>query len=76
VRWLVGQGVDVAAVLDIKPKGARHGVPVLDPEALRDLEFDLLLAAVGARGARDEIRERVATMRPELVEGRDWWAVA
>jgi hypothetical protein len=52
------------------------GVPILPPERLPELVFDVLFVAVGARGARDEIRGRIAEMRPELVEGRDWWAVA
>jgi hypothetical protein len=49
---------------------------MLPTEALAELTFDLLFVAVGARGAREEIRGRIAEMRPELVEGRDWWAVA
>ncbi|MDP2311582.1 MAG: glycosyltransferase [Pseudomonadota bacterium] len=76
IRGLVAEGHDVRAALDLKPGVSRHGVPIARPEALVDLEFDLLLVAVGARGARDEIRLRIAAMRPELVEGRDWWAVA
>ena len=32
------------------------------------------LAAVGARGARQLIRERLDNFR--LVEGEDWWGVA
>lgn len=76
VRWLVRRGVDVVAVLDLKPGTTRQGVPLLNPDRLPELAFDLLLVAVGARGARDEIRGRIATMRPDLVEGRDWWAVA
>ncbi len=76
IRWLVQAGHDVPAVLDIKHGSTRQGAPILPPEALETLRFDLLLVAVGARGARDEIRGRIAAMRPELVEGRDWWAVA
>lgn len=74
--WLLAQGHVVPAVLDIRGGGARHGVPVLPREALADLEFDALLVAVGAAGARDEIRARIAAACPERVEGRDWWAVA
>lgn len=76
IKWLVNEGHDVRAALDLKPGTARHGVPILRPEALADLDVDLLLVAVGARGARDEIRLRIAALRPDLVEGRDWWAVA
>lgn len=76
IRWLLAEGHTVPAALDIKPGTTRLGVPILPPERLPELEFDLLFVAVGARGARDEIRGRIAEMRPELVEGRDWWAVA
>lgn len=76
LRWLRGRGAPVVAALDIKPGTTRQGVRVLPREAVRDLEVDLLLVAVGARGARDEIRGLLAAWRPDLVEGRDWWAVA
>ncbi len=76
IRHLLERGHAVPAALDLAPGGTRRGVPVLPPEALRDLDFDLLLVAVGARGARAIIRERIAALRPDLVEGRDWWAVA
>lgn len=76
IRWLLEREVPVVAALDIKAGGERRGVPVLHPEALPQLHFDLLLVAVGARGARDEIRGWIARLRPDLVEGRDWWALA
>jgi hypothetical protein len=37
-------------------------------------ERPVLLAAVGARGAREIIRQRLAELG--LAEGRDWWGVA
>lgn len=76
LRWLREQGAPVVAALDIKPGTTRQGVPVLPPTALVGLDLDLLLVAVGARGARDEIRALLAELRPDLVEGRDWWALA
>lgn len=76
IRWLVQRGHEVPVVFDIKPRGPRQGVPVVDPDRIVDAEFELLLVAVGARGAREEIRERLGRLRPELVEGRDWYAVA
>ena len=47
------------------------------PAALLDLDLDLdmLLVAVGARGARNRIRNELATLRPDLVEGHNWWAL-
>ena len=43
------------------------------PAAFPDL--DMLLVAVGARGARNHIRNELATLRPDLVEGHNWWAL-
>ena len=76
IRWLLQQGVDVVAALDIYAGGARHGVPILAREAVRELVFDRLLVAVGSRGARDEIRAMIGQLRPDLVEGAQWWALA
>lgn len=80
LRWLVEQGHELALVVDIgagRPNFvSRHGVSVRPPEALAGAPLDLLLVAVGAAGARDEIRQRIGRLRPELVEGRDWFAVA
>ena len=45
------------------------------PAALPDLDHDMLLVAVGARGARNQIRNELATLRPDLVEGHNWWAL-
>ena len=45
------------------------------PAALLDLDLDTLLVAVGARGARNQIRNELATLRPDLVEGHNWWAL-
>ena len=41
--------------------------------ALPDL--DMPLVAVGARGARNQIRNELTTLRPDLVEGRNWWVL-
>lgn len=76
VRWLRDNGHTLVAVLEISGRGTRRGdAPILDPQALVDLDCDYLFMAVGARGARQEIRGRIATLRPEWAEGRDWWAV-
>jgi hypothetical protein len=76
IRWLLDEGHCVPFAIDIKPRGTRHGVPVVLPPALVGAQFDLLLVAVGARGARELIRAELARLRPDLVEGRDWVAVA
>lgn len=74
--WLLHEGHDVVAVLDVDPRlTTRHGVPVRPPEVLPSLGFDVLLVAVGSRGARDEIRARIGALCPGLREGVDWLAV-
>jgi hypothetical protein len=75
IQWLAKEGHELVAVIDIVPGTERGGRPLLQPEALAELEFDLLLVSVGRRGARELIRADIARLRPELQEGRDWWAV-
>jgi glycosyltransferase involved in cell wall biosynthesis len=51
------------AVVDVHPRkiGQRiHGVPVIDASGLPDPSETFVVAAVGARGARDDIRGRLA----------------
>lgn len=71
----------LVAYIDIDPRKIgrqRRGLPILAPEALLDCwsryRRPALLAAVGARGARQLIRSRLQTMG--LVEGKDWWSAA
>ena len=75
LRWLKTGGHQVIAVIDIGQSTVRSGVPVLPPATLPNLDFDILLVAVGARGARDRIRNDLATLRPDLMEGQNWWAL-
>lgn len=75
IRWALQQGHTVPVVIDLFVQTERQGVPVRPPEALVGLELDLLVVAVGARGARDEIREMLSALRPDLQEGRGWIAV-
>lgn len=75
LRWLVERGVEVPCAFDVHAGGRRHGVPIRAREEVREEEIDVLLVAVGAVGARAEIRAMLHTWRPDLVEGRDWWAV-
>ena len=67
--------------LDIDPKkigNTRRGKPIIPPEDLLTwlsrYQNPIVLAAVGARGARKLIRERLNAFG--LREGYDWWAVA
>jgi hypothetical protein len=80
-KQLQRQGVTLTAYIDIDPKkigGTRRGCPILAPEELSPLwgryHNPVLLAAVGARGARALIRRRLTALG--LREGSDWWAAA
>jgi glycosyltransferase involved in cell wall biosynthesis len=80
-KHLLRGDAPLRAFIDIDPRKIgrmRRGVPIVGAEALPDLwqslPRPLLLAAVGSRGARELIRQRLAGMG--LVEAQDWWAVA
>ena len=80
LQWLAQQGHQLVAVIDSFPgpgegQRTRGGSPLLMPEALAQLEADLLLVAVGRRGARELIRAEIAQLCPHWKEGRDWWAL-
>jgi glycosyltransferase involved in cell wall biosynthesis len=74
-------GIPLAAFFDIDPRKigrTRRDLPILSPEELPAFwvryQNPALLAAVGARGARQIIRRRLVNFG--LVEGLDWWSVA
>jgi glycosyltransferase involved in cell wall biosynthesis len=80
-KHLERAGAPLAAFIDIDPGKIgrqKRGKPVLPPEALPGElarpANPVVLAAVGSRGARALIRERLSGMG--LREGLDWWAVA
>jgi glycosyltransferase involved in cell wall biosynthesis len=80
-KHLLREGAPLAAFVDIDPAkiGRRkRGLPVIAPEGLEGMwkasPRPVVLAAVGARGARALIREQLTAMG--LHEGEDWWAVA
>jgi hypothetical protein len=78
-RDLLRAGLEVACVIDIDPRKigrtiAGGRVRVVSPEEGLGRRSGLLLGAVGSRGARDAIRERL--VRERLVEGRDFLFVA
>lgn len=80
-KQLARLGAPLRYYIDIDPKkigGTRRGCPVLPaerlPEAWRASPNPVVLAAVGARGARALIRQRLNNFG--LQEGRDWWAAA
>jgi len=75
------QDVPLVVFVDIDPKKigrTRRGLPIIAPEDLLTwwsrFETPIVLAAVGARGARVLIRERLNNFG--LREGHDWLAVA
>jgi len=78
-RDLLRAGIDVPRVIDIDPKKigrtiADGRVKVVSPEEGLSKRTGLILGAVGARGARDLIRERL--VKESLAEGRDFLFVA
>jgi glycosyltransferase involved in cell wall biosynthesis len=80
-KHLARQGAPLVAFVDINPRkigGALRGLPILSPEALpawwKRYGNPVALSAVGARGARPIIRNRLEALG--LREGQDWWSVA
>jgi GT2 family glycosyltransferase len=80
-KHLLAGGAPVVAFIDIDPRkigNTRRGKPILPAEALPAewgrWRAPVLLAAVGSRGARGLIRDRLTGFG--LDEGRDWWAAA
>jgi glycosyltransferase involved in cell wall biosynthesis len=80
-RLLLAEGVPLVAFVDIDPAKigrTRRGLPVIGPGKFltwwRRSPQPVLLAAVGARGARGLVRQQIDELG--LVEGKDWWAVA
>ncbi len=80
-RLLLAEGIPLVAFVDIDPAKigrTRRGLPVIGPGEFltwwRRGPRPVLLAAVGARGARGLVRQQIDELG--LVEGKDWWAVA
>lgn len=80
-KHLLREGLTIDAFVDIDPGkigNTRRGRPIIAPDDLvgRLTRFTrpVVFAAVGARGARQLIRERLNFFG--LVEGVDWWSVA
>jgi glycosyltransferase involved in cell wall biosynthesis len=80
-KHLVRGGAPLEAFVDIDPAKIgrrRQDRPIVAVQALPEIwarsQRPVLLAAVGSRMAREEIRRHLE--RLGLAEGRDWWAVA
>ena len=80
-KQLARQGAPLVAFIDVDPKKigrTRRGLPILAPDEVLEwwerYNNPVLWTAVGARGARALIRERLEGMG--LREGQDWWGVA
>lgn len=80
-KHLLREGVNLTAFIDIDPKKigrTRRGRPIHAPEDLLGLweaaSRPAVLASVGARGARQLIRQQLNEFG--LREGVDWWAAA
>jgi FlaA1/EpsC-like NDP-sugar epimerase len=80
-KHLLSEKLPLVAFIDIDPVKigrTRRGRPIHSPDALPELwrqsTHPALLAAVGARGARHLIRQRLNEIG--LREGVDWWGAA
>jgi glycosyltransferase involved in cell wall biosynthesis len=80
-KHLIREGVPVKAFFDIDPRKigkTRRGLPIFSfealPETWKRADRPVLVAAVGARGARPLIRRHLLDF--QLTEGVDWWFVA
>jgi len=80
-KHLLRLGAPLKAFVDVDPDKigrTRRGLPILSPDDLVDWwhasHQPVVLAAVGARGARRSIRQYLT--QSGLHEGRDWWGVA
>jgi hypothetical protein len=80
-KLLVRHEAPLAAFIDIDPRKigrTQRGLPIVAPENLpgwlERFSNPVVLAAVGARGARQLIRKRLTAFG--LVEGENWWSVA
>jgi glycosyltransferase involved in cell wall biosynthesis len=80
-KHLLRQELPLKTFVDIDPRKigrTRRGLPIVPPQELPDwwarFENPAVLAAVGARGARELIRQRLKAFGWR--EGRDWWGVA
>jgi glycosyltransferase involved in cell wall biosynthesis len=80
-KHIVRECAPLVAFVDIDPKkigSTRRGKPIIAPEELPTLwaqyRNPILLAAVGARGARQLIRQQLKKIG--LIEGQDWLGTA
>ena len=80
-KHLLDLGAPLQAFIDVDPKKigrTRRGKAILASSDLLELwnrhATPIVLAAVGARGARTLIRQELNGLG--LIEGRDWWAAA
>jgi len=78
LRWLLDQGHSVTAIVDVSPRligNRRRGVPIIAMDQLDQYPAEIGLVLVGARGARELIRQEISQRMPQWHEGVDWWAV-
>ena len=80
-KQLARQNSPLKAFVDVDPRKigrTRRGLPVIAPDDLiswwKQYSHPVILASVGARGARQLIRQQLTTWG--LQEGADWWGVA
>lgn len=74
-RFLMEEGVEIEFVVGISsgrnPPSSVHGIPVLLPEQVPAELPGVMVACVGAPGAREEIRAWAGGRK--MLEGKDYW---
>jgi hypothetical protein len=75
IRLLIDNGF-TPLLFDAFGKAQYRGINIHRPDKLKMLKPDLLIVAVGARGARSQIRQFIVDNVPHLIEGKNWFAVA
>jgi glycosyltransferase involved in cell wall biosynthesis len=80
-KHLLRSGAPVVAFIDIDPRKigrTLRGITILSPEELQNVWMQyknpVIICAVGARGARPLIRQKLQQL--EFQEAADWWFVA
>jgi NADH/NAD ratio-sensing transcriptional regulator Rex len=80
-KHLIREQVPLTVFVDVdqhKIGRTLRGVPIISREELNTklsgFKNPIILAAVGARGARALIREYLTSIG--MLEGKDWWCVA
>ena len=74
---IIAENINITAFIEVNKKrigGEKRGLPVCPIEKVDDLDDELILGAVGSRGAREKMREYLLVKGKQ--EGKDFIFVA